>query len=589
MLVLAVALSTLSLSVVPTSAAVPGSVIGEFGSPGSGEGQLNQPSGIAAVVSTIYVVDTGNDRVQLFSPRGSYLSQFGTAGSGNAQFNGPTAVAFDNVCESRHLSQGECEVLDPSAEDVYVADTGNNRIEKFSKEGVYISQFGTAGTGEGQFDHPSGVAVDNEGNVYVADTANNRIEKFNSSGTYVAQFGTAGHDEGQLANPTGLAVDENGHLYVADTGNGRIEKFNTEGSFNSVLDVSGSQAVAVEQETVYVVDRPVGSPTQIDVYNSSGALTYTYYAGSLASVASMTIYRSDPFVADAHNAHVLRFEATQRLPETATEGASGALGTTATIRGSYNTELAEGETGTYRFQYGPTTAYGQTSPMPEGIIGHGGERLWADLTGLKPATTYHYRLVATDPPHGGIAYGADRTFTTVVLAPAVETDPAMVNTTTATITGGVLPQGLDTTYQFEYGFTNSYTMSTPTGDAGSAITPVPVTQSLTGLNPSTTYHYRLVATSDGGTTDGADETFTTSGNSIPLGGASPFGAGVPSLSPTPTISDLSRLKPTPAAAAASSTSSRRPGQPKCKGHHVLERAHGKTHCVTWPHGDRRRR
>ena len=79
-----------------------------------------------------------------------------------------------------------------SSGDVYVADTGNDRIEKFTSTGTFILQWGSNGTGPGQFNRPWGVAVDSSGNVYVTDTGNSRVEKFTGSGSFISQWGTQG-------------------------------------------------------------------------------------------------------------------------------------------------------------------------------------------------------------------------------------------------------------------------------------------------------------------------------------------------------------------------------------------------------------
>jgi hypothetical protein len=118
-----------------------------------------------------------------------------------------------------------------SSGNVYVADSGNNRIQKFDSNGGYLGQWGAWGSGDGAFKNPTSVAVDGSGNVYVADTDNNRIQKFTSTGTFVTKWGSTGTGDGQFNYPTGVAVDSSGKVYVADYGNNRIQKFTSAGVF----------------------------------------------------------------------------------------------------------------------------------------------------------------------------------------------------------------------------------------------------------------------------------------------------------------------------------------------------------------------
>ncbi len=89
----------------------------------------------------------------------------------------------------------------------------------------YITQWGSQGTGNGQFYDLWGIAADSSGDVYVADTLNSRIQEFSDSGTYITQWGSAGSGNGQFNGPDGIAVDGSGNVYVSDDGNTRIEKF----------------------------------------------------------------------------------------------------------------------------------------------------------------------------------------------------------------------------------------------------------------------------------------------------------------------------------------------------------------------------
>lgn len=201
-----------------------GIFVGKWGSTGSGTGQLNGPFGIALDgPGNVYVADNGNNRVQKFSSNGSFLLKWGTYGSGNGQFDRPLGVAVDNSGY------------------IYVADYGNNRIQKFSNTGVFLAKWGSNGTGNGQFNAPYGAAVDSSGNVYVADYGNSRIQKFSSSGAFLGKWGSFGSGNGQFNGPEGIAVDSSGKIFVTDTGNNRVQKFNSEGTFVTQWGNSGSE------------------------------------------------------------------------------------------------------------------------------------------------------------------------------------------------------------------------------------------------------------------------------------------------------------------------------------------------------------
>ena len=130
---------------------------------------------------------------------------------------------------------------------LYVADNVNDNIQKFDSTGSYISQFGSFGTGNGQFDHLRGIAIDSSGNIYAVDGHNNRIEKFNSTGAYQFQIGicgagscTATSTAGGFNSPQFIATDSNGNVYVVDAGNDRVEKFDSTGHYISQFGSSGT-------------------------------------------------------------------------------------------------------------------------------------------------------------------------------------------------------------------------------------------------------------------------------------------------------------------------------------------------------------
>src|SRR5665647_1294289 len=103
----------------------------------------------------------------------------------------------------------------------------------------FITKWGSLGTDNGQFNNPRDIAVDNNGNVYVADTGNNRIQKFASNGTYLTQWGGFGSDDGKFNGTESIAIDSSGNVYVADSGNNRTQKFSSNGTYLTQWQPSG--------------------------------------------------------------------------------------------------------------------------------------------------------------------------------------------------------------------------------------------------------------------------------------------------------------------------------------------------------------
>jgi hypothetical protein len=187
----------------------------------------------------------------------------------------------------------------------------------------------------------------------------------------------------------------------------------------------------------------------------------------------------------------------------ATTGPVTSIGpTTATISGTVN---PNGTATTARFEYGTTTGYGSQTQSASIGSGTSGVGVSASLSGLKAGTTYHYRVVATST--GGTTNGADGILTTSSAPQAVTGSASSITASSATLNGSVNPSSRDTTWYFEYGTSTSYGTKTSTKDAGSGTSNVSVSAAITGLTSGRTYHFRVVGTSDAGTSRGNDQTF----------------------------------------------------------------------------------
>lgn len=200
-------------------------------------------------------------------------------------------------------------------------------------------------------------------------------------------------------------------------------------------------------------------------------------------------------------------------PTATTGSASAVTDSQATVAGTVN---PQGQLTSYAFQYGTTTAYGQQTALTSAGSGTADAAVRADLAGLTAGTAYHYRVIATNA--SGTVVGGDQTFRTTGTAPppppspSATTGSAVVNGASATLAGSVNPNGLLTSYYFEFGTTTAYGTQTAPQSAGSGTSAVSVTSSLSGLAADTTYHYRLVAVGPSGAISiGADHTFATGG------------------------------------------------------------------------------
>jgi sugar lactone lactonase YvrE len=291
-------------------------------------GKFNAPNGIAIDGSgTVYVVDSGNARVQVFNSSGQFLRQWGSLGGQPGEFARPSAIAVDR--------RGN----------VYVTEFDNHRVQKFSTTGE-VSTWGSEGSSFGQFHFPTGVAVDSAGNVYVTEWGNARIQKFSAEGTYLLSFGRPGSAPGQLNQPTGIALDSSGNLYVADTGNNRIQKFKSNGVYERSWGGTGANqlkqpiGIAVSGGSVYVTDT---GNYRVQKFTTTGsfqaiwggegqALTQFASPEGIAVAPSGRVYVADSRTDRFQNDRVIQFSSDGALVQS-WGGTGGSIGTFAEPHG----------------------------------------------------------------------------------------------------------------------------------------------------------------------------------------------------------------------------------------------------------------
>jgi DNA-binding beta-propeller fold protein YncE len=199
----------------------------------------------------------------------SFSFAFGSEGTGNGQFKAPKGLALDpagdlwvvdstnnrvqkwtrsSAFSFAYGSEGTIVgrfkapkgIARDSAGNFWVADSNNDRVQKFNAKGEYLTKLGSSGPGNGQLNTPRGIAIDAAGNIWVVDGANNRVQKFNAKGEYLSQFGSGGSGDGQFNSPNGIAIDPAGNIWVVDSLNYRVQKFNSSGEFLLKLGSAGS-------------------------------------------------------------------------------------------------------------------------------------------------------------------------------------------------------------------------------------------------------------------------------------------------------------------------------------------------------------
>ena len=288
----------------------------KWGSRGTGDGQFQRVHDLAFDSSEkrLYVSDRDGNRIQVFDKNGTFLFKWGSKGTGDGQFTVPYSVDVD--------SQGN----------VWVADRGNHRIQKFDADGHFLFKFGNTdghpSSALGKFDNPRQVSVDKDVKfLYVADSKNNRVQKFDTNGKFIKSWGSKGTGDGQFDLPISLIIDSKGNIIVNDLGNSHIQKFDTNGKlllkFGSTGTGNGQfsamEHTAVDKfDNIYVND-PQSGPSgshmpRVQKFDTNGNFitkwgSYGSGDGQFVDPEHLTVdSEGNVYVSDRHNNNIQVFK-----------------------------------------------------------------------------------------------------------------------------------------------------------------------------------------------------------------------------------------------------------------------------------------
>lgn len=199
---------------------------------GSGGGKLPKPINISVDTDgSKYVTDTGRNQIVVFDKDDRYLRAYGADGEFKP---GDTAVVGNRL---------------------YVTDLKHQQVQALDKAtGKLLFKIGQPGSKEGEFVFPTNLAVGPDQHLYVTDTGNFRIEKFTLDGKFVRSFGAVGSGFGQFARPKGVALDRDGRLYVVDAAFQNIQVLSPEGKLLMFFGSAGDDPESMNLPTQVVID-----------------------------------------------------------------------------------------------------------------------------------------------------------------------------------------------------------------------------------------------------------------------------------------------------------------------------------------------
>ena len=189
--------------------------------------------GVIFVVSRGKSSTKNSNGIQMVTKDHDFLGQIGTYGAGLGGMMWPTSVVLDGD------------------ENLYLADEYFNKVTKYDREGNPLTEWGTKGSGDGQFNQPSGLLIQDQ-LIYLVDSRNNRIQMYSLDGEFQGQWGSGGYGEGEFNLPWGISDDSEGNIYIADWRNDRIQKFDSNGNYISAI--GGGKTSVLDRPSDVAVD-----------------------------------------------------------------------------------------------------------------------------------------------------------------------------------------------------------------------------------------------------------------------------------------------------------------------------------------------
>ena len=189
--------------------------------------------GVIFVVSRGKSSTKNSNGIQMVTKDHDFLGQIGTYGAGLGGMMWPTSVVLDGD------------------ENLYLADEYFNKVTKYDREGNPLTEWGTKGSGDGQFNQPSGLLIQDQ-LIYLVDSRNNRIQMYSLDGEFQGQWGSGGDGEGEFNLPWGVSDDSEGNIYIADWRNDRIQKFDSNGNYISAI--GGGKTSVLDRPSDVAVD-----------------------------------------------------------------------------------------------------------------------------------------------------------------------------------------------------------------------------------------------------------------------------------------------------------------------------------------------